>query len=185
MGGTARSLRLRVADVVCETADAVSIVFEEGEQALDYRPGQYLVLRVPSERTGSVARCYSLASSPHRSESPRVIVKRTPNGYASNWLCDNLVGGHVIEVLPPTGVFSPAILDVSLLLFAAGSGITPVLSIAKSVLTEGRGAVDLFYANRDEASVIAADELRALEAEFPDRFTVRHWAGIRAGFASS
>ncbi|WP_458683503.1 2Fe-2S iron-sulfur cluster-binding protein [Prescottella equi] len=175
MSGTARSLWLRVADVVRETADAVSIVFEEGERPLDYRPGQYLTLRVPSERTGSVARCYSLASSPHRNEPPRVIVKRTLDGYASNWLCDNISGDDVLEVLPPAGVFTPSSLDASVILFGAGSGITPVLSIAKSVLTEGGGAVELFYANRDEASVIAAAELKELEAEFPDRLIVRHW----------
>lgn len=175
MSGPTRSLRLRVADVVHETADAVSILFEGNEKELDYSPGQFLVLRVPSETTGSVARCYSLASSPHRSELARVIVKRTPAGYASNWLCDNIVSGSELEVLPPSGVFTPQSLDTDLLLFAAGSGITPILSIAKSVLTEGAGAIDLFYANRDEASVIAAAELCALEAEFPDRLVVHHW----------
>nr|WP_271209544.1 ferredoxin--NADP reductase [Rhodococcus wratislaviensis] len=175
MSGTAKSLRLRVADVVHETPDAVSILFEEGGQALDYRPGQFLVLRVPSERTGSVARCYSLASSPHRDEPARVIVKRTPAGYASNWLCDNITSGDELDVLLPSGVFTPNSLDVNLLLFAAGSGITPILSIAKSVLSEGGGAVDLFYANRDEASIIAASELRSLEAEFPERLVVHHW----------
>lgn len=175
MSGPTRSLRLRVADVVRETADAVSILFEENGQTLDYRPGQFLVLRVPSESTESVARCYSLASSPHRGEPARVIVKRTPDGYASNWLCDNLVSGAELEVMPPSGGFTPRSLDVDLLLFAAGSGITPILSIAKSVLTKGTGAIDLVYANRDEASVIASAELRALEAEFPDRFVVHHW----------
>lgn len=175
MSGSTRSLRLRVAEVVSETADAVSIVFDPNGQALDYRPGQYLVVRIPSDRTGSVARCYSLASSPHRDEPPRVIVKRTADGYASNWLCDNLVGGHELDVLPPSGVFTPDSTDADLLLLAAGSGITPVLSIAKSVLAAGSGNVDLFYANRDEQSVIAAAELRALEAEFPDRFVVHHW----------
>lgn len=169
------ALRLRVADVVQETADAVSIVFELDQDALRYRPGQFLTLRVPSDRTGSVARCYSLASSPHRGEPARVIVKRTRDGYASNWLCDNLARGAELEALPPSGVFTPGSLDADLLLFAGGSGITPMLSIAKSVLAEGTGRVSLFYANRDEASVIAAAELRDLEAEFPERLGVHHW----------
>lgn len=166
---------LKVSEVVRETADAVSVLFDDAGEAVEYRPGQYLVLRIPSDRTGHVARCYSLASSPHRGEAPRVIVKRTRGGFASNWICDNLSGGDTIEVLAPTGVFGPRALDDDLSLFAAGSGITPVLSIAKSVLAQGVGTVDLFYANRDEASVIAAGELQALEEEFSGRLTVNHW----------
>ncbi|UVF76634.1 ferredoxin--NADP reductase [Gordonia mangrovi] len=169
------SLMVRVAEVVPETADAVSIVFEENELLPAYRPGQYLTLRVPSDLTGSVARCYSLASSPHSGEPARVIVKRTASGYASNWLCDNLAAGAEIEIKPPAGVFTPKSLEHDLLLFAGGSGITPALSIAKSVLLAGTGSIDLFYANRDEASVIAADELKALEQRFPERLSVRHW----------
>lgn len=134
-----------------------------------------MTLRVPSELTGSVARCYSLASSPHTDPAPKVTIKRTADGYGSNWLCDNVTVGDTIEVLPPSGVFTPATLDADFLLWAAGSGITPVMSILKSVLSAGTGRVILCYANRDERSVIFADELRELAARYAGRLTVLHW----------
>lgn len=171
---SARSLLLTVSEIVEETADARSIVFERTEN-FDYRPGQFLTLRIPSERTGSVARCYSLASSPHTDELPKVTVKRTADGYGSNWVCDNLTAGDVVEALPPSGRFTPPDLDEDLLLFAAGSGITPIMSIVKSALHDGVGSIALFYANRNESSVIFADELRTLAVEYPRRLTVVHW----------
>ncbi len=131
-----------------------------------YRPGQFLTLRIPSDRTGSVARCYSLASSPFTDDAPKVTVKRTSDGYGSNWLCDNIAAGQTLEVLPPAGVFTPKSLDHDFLLFGAGSGITPVISILKSALTQGGGTVVLVYANRDEKSVIFAEELRALAEKY-------------------
>lgn len=169
-----RSVLLTVADVIDETSDARSIVFAAPE-TFRYRPGQFLTLRIPSERTGSVARCYSLASSPHRDEPPKVTVKRTSDGYGSNWVCDNVAVGDTIEVLPPSGTFTPAELDDDFLLLAAGSGITPVMSILKSALSGGVGQVVLFYANRNEDSVIFSTELAALAAEYPRRLVVHHW----------
>lgn len=172
------SLRLPVARVVEETAHARSVVFDA---ELDYRPGQFLTVRVPSALRGSVARCYSLSSSPHAAEPPRITVKRTADGYASNWMCDELVEGDVLEVLPPNGLFTPASLDADLLLFAGGSGITPVMSILKSALLVGGGRVELVYANRDAASVIFADALAGLAARHPDRLSVTHWLESERG----
>jgi 3-ketosteroid 9alpha-monooxygenase subunit B len=159
--------RLTVADVVQETADAVSVVFDA---SFDYRPGQFLTLRC-----GPIARCYSLSSSPHVDERPQVTVKRTPDGYGSVWICDNVRPGTVLEVLPPAGIFSPSSLDDNLLFFAGGSGITPVISIIKSALTRGTGRVVLVYANRDESSVIFASALRELASQYPERLLVIHW----------
>lgn len=173
-----RGVMVTVADVIPEGTDAMSLVFEipdDHRERFRYRPGQFLTLRVPSRQTGSVARCYSLASSPHTDSAPKVTVKRTADGYASNWLCDNVSAGDSIEVLPPAGVFTPADLDEDFLLWAAGSGITPVMSILKSVLAAGTGRVVLCYANRDERSVIFADELRELAARYAGRLTVLHW----------
>lgn len=163
---------LTVADVFTETADACSLVFEE---SFPYRPGQFLTLRIPSDRTGSVARCYSLCSSPDVNERPAVTVKRTPGGYASNWICDNAKRGSTFEALPPAGVFTPGTLDADLLLLAAGSGITPIMSIIKSALAQGSGSLTLLYANRDEHSIIFRDQLRALTERHPIRLTVIHW----------
>jgi 3-ketosteroid 9alpha-monooxygenase subunit B len=169
-----RAVRLRVARVIAETEDAVSVEFEAPPD-FSYRPGQFLTLRVPSDRTGSVARCYSLSSSPDTDDRPKVTVKRTVDGYGSNWVCDNVAEGSELDVLPPAGVFTPASLDDDLLLCAGGSGITPVMSIVKSALARGSGQVVLVYANRDERSVIFAEELRELAARYPDRLVVMHW----------
>lgn len=169
---------VRVSEVIEETADARSLVFEvpaERRDEFDYLPGQFLTLRVPSERSGSVARCYSLASSPFTDASPKVTIKRTPDGYASHWLCDNVVAGDQLEVLPPSGVFTAPDLGEDLLLVAAGSGVTPVMSILKSALEQGSGRVVLIYANRDEASVIFAEELVELSARYGERLSVLHW----------
>jgi len=165
--------RLRVRAVVRETPDAYSIVFDS--PGFDYRPGQFLTLRIPSDRCGSVARCYSLSSSPHVDDTLKVTVKRTVDGYGSNWLCDSVSAGDELESLAPAGIFSPSSLDADLLFFAAGSGITPVISIVKSVLSTGSGRVVLVYANRDERSVIFAGELAALAVRHPERLTVIHW----------
>jgi 3-ketosteroid 9alpha-monooxygenase subunit B len=170
--------RLRVAEVITETAGACSLVLDvppELSGAFAYRPGQFLTIRVPSDAGGSVARCYSLSSSPHVGDPPTITVKRTDGGYASNWIADNLAAGSVLDTLPPAGTFCPESLDADFLLFAAGSGITPVLSILKSALAQGRGRVVLSYANRDERSVIFDAELRRLAAAAGDRLAVAHW----------
>lgn len=186
-------LELQIAEVIAETDDARSLVFavpgEPGDPAipperLRYAPGQFLTLRVPSERTGSVARCYSLCSSPFTDDALAVTVKRTADGYASNWLCDNAQAGMRIHVLAPSGTFVPKTLDGDFLLMAAGSGITPIMSIAKSALTEGAGQVTVLYANRDERSVIFAEALRELTAKHPDRLTVLHWLESLQGLPS-
>jgi 3-ketosteroid 9alpha-monooxygenase subunit B len=174
-------LELQLADVIDETPDARSLVFKvpDGSQIpadrLRHAPGQFLTLRVPSDRTGSVARCYSLCSSPFTDEALTVTVKRTAGGYASNWLCDNAHPGMNLHVLAPSGTFVPKTLDADFLLLAAGSGITPMMAILKSALSEGSGKVTLVYANRDEKSVIFAAALRELSAAHPDRFTAVHW----------
>ncbi|QTJ66707.1 ferredoxin--NADP reductase [Rhodococcus sp. ZPP] len=173
-----RSVVVTVAAVVEETSEARSLVFDVPPERRDefaYKPGQFLTLRIPSDRSGSVARCYSLASSPFTDDLPKVTVKRTADGYGSHWLCDHVDVGDRIEVLPPAGAFTPVDLDEDVLLFAAGSGITPVMSILKSALSQGSGKVMLFYANRDERSIIFAAELRELASRHDDRLTVVHW----------
>lgn len=168
--------RVRVVEVVRETVDAHSLVLEPlDDTRFDYRPGQFLTVRVPSNRPGGAARCYSLCSSPVCDDRLKVTVKRTRDGYGSNWLCDHVVAGCELEVLPPAGTFVPKDLDRDFLLVAGGSGITPVLSILKTALRAGSGRVVLLYANRDESSVIFRDELVALAGEFPDRLLVLHW----------
>ena len=154
--------QLRVAEVVSETDDACSLVLAvppelSGEFA--YRPGQFLTVRVPHNGAGSVARCYSLSSSPHTGDRLTITVKRVADGYASNWLADNVTAGSTLDTLPPAGTFTPRSLDTDFLMFAGGSGITPVMSIVKSALARGQGRIVLIYTNRDERSVIFSREL--------------------------
>jgi 3-ketosteroid 9alpha-monooxygenase subunit B len=132
-----------------------------------------------------VARCYSLCSSPFADEALTVTVKRDRDGYASNWLCDNARAGMRVHVLAPSGTFVPKTLDSDFVLLAAGSGITPIMSICKSALSEGGGHVVLLYANRDERSVIFAEALRELAAKYPDRLTVVHWLESLQGLPSA
>jgi 3-ketosteroid 9alpha-monooxygenase subunit B len=167
-----------VAEVIRETVDASSLVLDVPPDLADtfgYRPGQFITVRVPSDQTGSVARCYSLCSSPQAGDLPAITVKRTAGGYASNWLLDNVTAGTVLDLLPPAGTFCPRALDGEFLLFAAGSGSTPIMSILKSVLASGRGRVALVYANRDDQSVIFTGELRKIAAAAGGRLVVMHW----------
>ncbi|MFI7004209.1 2Fe-2S iron-sulfur cluster-binding protein [Nocardia sp. NPDC050175] len=179
---------LQIVEVIRETADAVSLVFEVPDPLVPrfrHRPGQFLTLRIPSEQTGSVARCYSLSSSPHLDDDLIITVKRTEGGYASNWLCDNAVPGLRVTTLSPSGVFTPKSLDADLLMIAAGSGITPVMSIIKSALIAGTGTIYLFYANRDAPSVIFGTELADMMTEYPDRLIVDHWLESAMGLPTA
>ena len=173
--------QLRVAEVIEETADARSFVLAVPEELSDYfgyRAGQFLTVRVPGPDGGFAARCYSLSSSPSDAALGRrltITVKRIAAGHGSNWLCDNVTVGTELQVLPPAGTFTVRTLDADFLLFAAGSGITPVMSILRTALAAGQGEVVLVYANRDEQSVIFAAEIDRLAAAHPGRLRVLHW----------
>ena len=185
---TREYFQVPVAEVIRETDDACSLVLDVPASLVSVfscRPGQFVTVRVPSERCGSVARCYSLSSSPVLGEPPAITVKRTEGGYASNWILDRVRAGTMLDLLPPAGMFSPRSLDGDFLLFAAGSGITPVMSILKSALHAGRGRVLLVYANRDERSVIFGESLRRLVSEFAGRLVVVHWLDSLLGVPSA
>lgn len=173
-------LTLRVSEVITETADACSLVFDASPEQVPYRPGQFLTLELPGG-----ARSYSLASSPHTDPQLKVTIKRVAGGYGSNWLCNNVRASDELRVIAPAGVFTPRTFANDLLLMAAGSGITPVISIAKSALVAGESSVVLFYANRDERSVIFGRELTDLAEQHPTRFTVLHWLESVQGLPTS
>jgi 3-ketosteroid 9alpha-monooxygenase subunit B len=177
-----------VAEVVRETGDACSLVLDVPPAlagTFGYRPGQFVTVRVPSELCGSVARCYSLSSSPVIGDRPAITVKRTEGGYASNWIAEQVAAGTVLDLLPPAGTFCPQSLDADFLLFAAGSGITPVMSILKSALAAGRGRIVLVYANRDEGSVIFGPALRGLASDSGGRLVVVHWLDSLLGMPTA
>lgn len=172
-----RFYELTVFDVIRETPDASSFIFEipsELEDLFAYRSGQFFTFEIPWDDF-HVRRCYSLASAPAWGERPKVTVKRVEDGRVSNWLNDNLGAGHTIRVMPPDGRFvlheDPSRRN-PLTLFAGGSGITPVISILKQALRETERDVKLVYANRDRASVIFRAELEAIASEFAGRLEV-------------
>jgi len=178
---------VRVSRVIDETHDARSYELEippELRERFAYRAGQYLTFEVPlaGER---IVRCYSLASSPDVGDAPKVTVKRVAGGRGSNWFHDTVAAGSRLRVLPPLGRFVLHDTQLPLLLFAGGSGITPVVSLIKSALATTGRRIRLLYANRDERSVIFRSELDALAAAHPARLEVRHHLDDASGFVTA
>jgi 3-ketosteroid 9alpha-monooxygenase subunit B len=174
--------------VIDETPMARSIVFDvpEGEQAaFRYVSGQFLTLRLPVGTGTWCARCYSISSSPAVEEHLKVTVKRVEGGIGSNWICDRLSVGETIDVLPPAGMFTWQPGARKLLMFAGGSGITPVISIVKTALHTSDAEIVLIYANRDDRSVIFAAELRDLESCFPGRLLTIHLLESTSGLPTA
>ncbi len=182
----ARYHNLTVADAIQETADAHSILFDIPATLKDkfcYQSGQFITLKFPYEDE-HLQRCYSMSSTPNLDCQLRVTVKRVAGGRGSNWICDNLKAGSKIEVMQPAGLFVTRDLSEDHLLCAGGSGITPVLSILRHVLVNGSGKVRLIYANRDEASVIFKQTIKALGQEYVERLEVIHLLDSLQGIPS-
>jgi 3-ketosteroid 9alpha-monooxygenase subunit B len=175
---------LRVARIVDETADARSIVFEIPDALRDafrYEPGQFLTLLVPFEGH-PLKRCYSLSSCPTVDAEHKITVKRVAGGRISSFLVERLKVGDMLDVQAPAGRFTLKTGEGPIVLFAGGSGITPVLSIAKHALAHTTRAVRLVYANRDARSIIFDEELKALVSRNEGRFSVRHRLDDAEGF---
>ncbi len=181
---TASCVRLRVAEVIRETHDSCSLVFDvppELRERFRYKAGQFLSFKVPYE--GMVlTRSYSLASAPAVDPAPKVTVKRVEDGRISNWINDSVKPGDELFVVPPAGLFLLNDKARPVTLFAGGSGITPCISIIKTALVETGRTLRLIYANRDARSIIFEAELEALEGRHPDRLTVTHSLDDRDGF---
>lgn len=172
------SITLRVVDITHETSDAVTIHFEHPEkQNIPYKPGQFLTLIIPFEGK-KVRRSYSLSSTPYQSSHLAVTVKRVAGGLVSNYLVNTLQIGQEIEVMAPTGNFCltcDSNQTRHIVLLGAGSGITPLMSILRSVLhEEPQSKVTLLYVNRDEGAVIFKQELERLSKAYPDRLLVEY-----------
>jgi len=182
---TAATYPLRVANVIRETADACSIVFEVPEALrplFRYRAGQFVTLHVPYGGK-TLSRCYSLASSPDTDAAHKITIKRVAGGRVSNWINDNLKAGDCLDCLPPGGLFVLNDAANDLVLFAGGSGITPVISLIKTALAKTSRRVRLVYANRNLVSVIFRAELDALAARHPGRLEILYRFDDRDGFA--
>lgn len=165
---------LTVAKVKHETRDAIAVTFAvppELKQTFAYQQGQHLTLRAMIEGE-DVRRSYSICSSV-QDEQLRVAIKRTPGGLFSSWANEHLGPGAILEVMPPMGHFNvplDADSERHYLAFAAGSGITPILSIIKTtLLAEPKSRFTLVYGNRASSSVIFRDELSELKDVYMGR----------------
>ncbi len=165
---------VRITRIVQETADTRTYVLDA---PFSYQAGQFLTLRI----CGAV-RSYSMSSSPDTDGELMTTVKRVPGGVVSNWMHDHLAPGDVIEVTRPAGVFCLRENPAPLVAFCGGSGITPVLSLAKSALATTGRRVRVLAANRDAGSVIFGPALAGLAGRYPDRFEVRHHLDVERGF---
>jgi len=168
---------LRVKDVIRETEDTITLVFDIPEvliPAFKYTQGQYLTLNV-SVNGKEQRRSYSMSSSPTEPDLA-VTIKRVKNGIVSNFLHDNIQPGSEIEVMEPDGRFFTN-LDAdqrkTYYLFGAGSGITPLFSILKTILEqEPQSTVHLLYGSRTEDNIIFKSQIDALLRRYDGQFTV-------------
>ncbi len=172
----AKFYKLLIKEVIKETADAVSILFEIPQnlkESFSFKAGQYVTLK--QEINGEdVRRAYSICSSPNSGEL-KVAVKAVENGKFSTFATTQLNNGDELEVSEPEGKF---VLEPetgkSYIGFAAGSGITPVLSMVKATLEDSSGNFTLVYGNKSKADTIFYNELHALSNKYNGRLNVHY-----------
>ena len=171
---------LKVKEVKAETKSATVVTFDvpaDLKEKFAAKHGQYLTLRFDIKGQ-DVRRAYSLCSSPSMDKNLKIGVKRVPRGLVSNHINDNLKAGDAIEVMPPQGHFNTDLATEQAkdyLLVAAGSGVTPMLSILKTVLEEEpKSNVYLIYGNRSEEGIMFKAELDALEKRYAGQLQVIH-----------
>jgi ring-1,2-phenylacetyl-CoA epoxidase subunit PaaE len=170
---------LRVKKVEKETEDCVSIEFEvpkELKEIFQFKQGQNLTIKKILNGE-ELRRNYSICTSPFDNKL-KVAVKKAEGGIFSTWVNEELKAGDHLDVLPPTGKFYTELnpsQKKNYVAFAAGSGITPVLSIVKTTLiTEPKSTFTLVYGNRTKNSILFKEELEALKDKFIDRFRIYH-----------
>lgn len=172
-------MKLLVKNIIKETNDAVSICFKNGNlfKKLKYKPGQFLTIHVPIDKMVQ-KRAYSFSSNPYTDKDLKITIKRVEKGLVSNYIHDCLKIGDKLEVDDPAGSFFVEPVSKAkkqYILFAGGSGVTPMFSIVKSILTEEKDSmVLLIYANQNIESIIFHKEIKALEKEYSDKFSVEH-----------
>ncbi|MFJ5306458.1 2Fe-2S iron-sulfur cluster-binding protein [Streptomyces sp. NPDC088350] len=174
---------VRITRIIQETPDTRTYVLDA---PFRYRAGQFVTIKA----CGTL-RSYSMSSSPETDAELMTTVKRVPGGLVSNWMHDHLAPGDVVETTLPAGVFclresggaSEAAAPV--VAFCGGSGITPILSLAKSALAGTGRPVRVLAADRDAGAVIFAAALGELAERYPDRFEVRHHLDDRQGFVTA
>jgi ferredoxin-NADP reductase len=166
--------RATVSRIIKETADTRTFVLDPHEKPFSYRAGQFCTFHVTVDGE-ELYRSYSMSSAPETDSELMTTVKRVAGGKVSNWLVDNVVEGDELSMTRAAGTFVLSPTSVPLLAFAGGSGVTPILSLAKSVLATTERAVRILCADRDRASVIFEAAIDELVQRYPDRLSVdRH-----------
>lgn len=174
-------LEFEVVNKIKETDDSFSFVLKPiNNTRPGYKSGQYLPIKI-HHKSGVLFRSYSLSSSPAANEDFKITVKRVQGGKGSNWLCDNINVGDSLETLYPAGNFYPQHWNTNTVLFAGGSGITPIISIIKTMLIKYNNKIKLFYASSLRRSVIFKKELKALALQYPERLKVEFWLSDEQG----
>lgn len=169
---------LTVKAIVQETRDSISIAFSQpADRKISYKSGQFLTLMANIEGK-EIRRAYSLCSSPFVDEDLVVLVKRVEDGRLSNHLVDQLKVGDTVKVMEPAGHFTTEYSKDRkrhLVMFAGGSGITPMMSHIKSTLSqEPESVVSLIYCNRNQDSIIFKEELTRKEIQYEGRLHIIH-----------
>ncbi len=171
---TFHPLRIASVERLCDDAVAVTFAVPDGlTEAFAFRPGQTLTLRRVVDGVDE-RRSYSICAPV--GEPPRIAVREVPGGLFSRWLVRDARPGEEVEVLTPSGLFTPDLGEpADHVLLAAGSGVTPMVSIAASVLAADRtSTVTLLYGNRRSDTVMFADELADLKDRYLGRFQLVH-----------
>lgn len=170
---------LKVQEIIPETKDAVTVCFKNGNflKKIKYLPGQFIMLDFTIGKD-KVKRAYSFSSSPDTETDLRITVKKVKGGYVSNYINNVLKVGDKVKVDVAMGSFliepNPE-KGTQYVLFAAGSGVTPIYSITKSVLMrEPKSKILMIYANQDEESIIFHKEISELAENFKNSFKVEH-----------
>jgi len=172
-------MKLQVKHITKETNDALSLSFKNGNffSKLSYKPGQFLTIHVPIDKVVH-KRAYSFSSNPFTDKDLKITIKRVDKGLVSNHIHDFIKVGDKLEVDKPAGSFyiePDKAVERQYVLFAGGSGITPIFSIAGSVLLkEPNSKILLVYANQSLESIIFHEEIKTLEKNFAKNFFVEH-----------
>ncbi len=180
-------IKVKIKEVIRETADAVSIVLDPAD--LNYKPGQFLTLtfNIAGEQ---VQRSYSLSSAQALNEPPTITVKKVAGGKVSTYINDTITAGTELESFAPLGNFTiepKSSQTRQIVMFGAGSGITPLMSMIKTLLAlEPNTKIALLYANSNEDSIIFYNQLEQLQKLHANRFQVIHilskpssnWVGL-------
>lgn len=176
--------RATVTRIIQETADARTFVIAPHGGPFTYRAGQFCTFKVRVNGQ-ELLRSYSMSSAPETDGELAVTVKRVADGQVSNWLHDNISVGDEVELTRPAGVFVLQDTDAPLLAFSGGSGVTPVISLAKSALATTGRAVRVLTADRDRDAIIFHAEWAELVGKYPGRLSVVHHLDSESGFVDA